>query len=261
MFELDRVPGSRKPLALRALLGGLRDHLLRLPLPLGNGLLALGVGLCLALGFLPFTLDLHLALLRSDLVLQTLALDLVLRLVRLEGGLGFSLPRLGRLAAGIRLGVDLSLLKAALTGQLVVADSRPRGFLRLARDLADEPAGGLLRFLGAGARNVASCRVCSTFSCALPRSSSACCCPLSLAVSAALWAASCATCLPRSSASWPVSLARSFIWSAIGPIFSSSTRVEGISLPATKPTATEPSASPIGFCWATPTACFAPSFI
>src|SRR5215208_5640213 len=77
----------------------------------------------------------------------------------------------------------------------------------------------------------------------------------SLAVSAAVEATSWATCLPRSRASWPVSLTLSLTWSAIGPSFSSSTRVEGTASPARKPMATAPMASPSGFSWAMPAAC------
>jgi hypothetical protein len=47
----------------------------------------------------------------------------------------------------------------------------------------------------------------------------------------------------------------SFTWSAIGPSFSSSTRDDGISMPAMNPAATAPSARPSGFSCATLTAC------
>jgi hypothetical protein len=73
-----------------------------------------------------------------------------------------------------------------------------------------------------------------------------------LAVSAALLATSWATCLPRSRASCPVSLTRSLTWSATGPNFSSSTRVEGTASPARKPIAAAPMASPSGFSLASP---------
>ena len=43
-----------------------------------------------------------------------------------------------------------------------------------------------------------------------------------------------------------------------GPIFSSSTRVDGISMPARKPIAAAPMASPSGFSWAMPTVALAP---
>ena len=71
-------------------------------------------------------------------------------------------------------------------------------------------------------------------------------------------AACSATCLPRSSASWPVSLAFSLTWSAIGPIFSSSTLVDGTAgRRGTRPPRRR-SPRPSGFSWATPPRGWAP---
>jgi hypothetical protein len=141
LLQPDRFLGGGEPLALGALLDGLGRGLLCLTLALRAGLLPLLLGLRLALLRLAVGLDLILALLRGNLVLKALALDLGLGSLRLDVRLGLALACLGGFAGRYGFGFGLSLLEAAFARELVVADGGAGELLRLAGELADETAG------------------------------------------------------------------------------------------------------------------------
>jgi hypothetical protein len=140
LLEADCFLGCGDPFVLGLLFGLRRGGLLGLAL-------ALSFSPCLALGFLAVALYALVALLRCDFLLQASTLDLGLGLLGLKRRLGVTLLRFGSLCFGVGLCVDLSLLQAALPGQIVVSNQRSGGFLRLAGKLANQAARGLLRSL------------------------------------------------------------------------------------------------------------------
>jgi hypothetical protein len=145
LLEADCFLGCGNPFVLGLLFGARRGGLLGLALMLCRGLLALSFSPCLVLGFLAVTLYALVALLRCDFRLQASTLDLGLGFLGLKRRFGVTLLRFGSLCFGLGLCVNLSLLQAALPGQIVVSNQRSGGFLRLAGKPANQAARGLLR--------------------------------------------------------------------------------------------------------------------
>ena len=114
LLEPDRFRGRCEPVPLAALFGAQRGRLLRFALTLGRGLLLMCLGLRRALRFLAVSLDLFLALLGRDFVLEALALELGLGLLCLQLRFGISLPCFGLTALRVGFSVDLRLLQATL---------------------------------------------------------------------------------------------------------------------------------------------------
>jgi hypothetical protein len=80
--------------------------------------------------------DLLLAILGGDLTLEAPALELGLRHICLQLRLGVLLPSVGVTALRVRISVNLRLLQATFTRQIVIADERAGGLFRLAGDPA-----------------------------------------------------------------------------------------------------------------------------
>jgi hypothetical protein len=104
----------------------------------------LRLGLSVALGLAALLLDPLLAFLRGDFGLEPLALELGLLLLLRQLRLVLALLGRAGLLGGVRRGVGLCVLEATLTGQVRIAGHSAGGFLRLARDLSDDPAGDAL---------------------------------------------------------------------------------------------------------------------
>ena len=111
---------------------------------LGVGLLALSLGLRLTLGVFAVALNPLLSFLLRELVLQALALEVDLGLLVGQVRLVLALLGFGGLAGRFGLGVNLGLLQAALTGQILIPDQRAGYLLGFTRQRPDDPAGGLL---------------------------------------------------------------------------------------------------------------------
>jgi hypothetical protein len=147
LLEPDCFRGRLQTLSLSALLRGICRGLLRVALTLGVGLLALRLGLGLKLGVLAVALNPLLAFLFGDFVLQALALLLDLGLLLGQVRLVLALLGFASLAGRFGLGVNLSLLQAALTGQIVIPDQRAGDFLGFTSHRADDPAASALPVL------------------------------------------------------------------------------------------------------------------
>jgi hypothetical protein len=143
-FEANSLLGGRDALCFGLPLGLICCGLLDLALVLGDRLLTHSLGLCPALGLPAIAFDALLTLLRRDLVAQPSLFGLVLRLLGLERGFRVALLGFGGIRVSRGLGVDLCLLKAAFSGEIVVSGKRASGLLRLAGELSDQAAGGLL---------------------------------------------------------------------------------------------------------------------
>ena len=147
LLEPNRFRGRCEPLLLGALLGAQRGGLLRFALTLGRGLLLMCLGPGRALRFLAVPLDLLLALLGRDFVLEALALELGLGLLRLQLRFGISLPCFGLTALRVGFSVDLRLLQATLPREITISGKRAGDLLRLAGNPASQTAGRSLRIL------------------------------------------------------------------------------------------------------------------
>jgi hypothetical protein len=122
LVEPDGLLGGVDAFARGALLRAGRCRLLRFALTLRRGLLQFRFGVRAALGRVAISLDLLLALLPVDFVLQAPALDLGLGLVSLQSRFGISLLCIRVAALRARLSIGLRLLQAAFTGQITVSD-------------------------------------------------------------------------------------------------------------------------------------------
>jgi hypothetical protein len=143
-FEANRLLGGCDALCFGLPLGLICCGLLDLALMLGDRLLTHGLRLCPALGLPAVAFDALLTLLRRDLVTQPSLFGLVLYLLGLERGFRVAPLGFGGIRVSLGLGVHLCLLKAAFSGEIVVSSERAGGFLRLAGELSNQAAGGLL---------------------------------------------------------------------------------------------------------------------
>ena len=144
LLEPDCVLGRTHALLLGALLRGVRGGLLRVALTLGVGLLALSLVLGLTLGVLAVALNPLLSLSLRELGLQSLALELDLGLLLGQLRLALALLGFARLAGRLGLSVNLGLLQAALTSQILVSDQGAGYLLGFTSHRADDPATRLL---------------------------------------------------------------------------------------------------------------------
>ena len=144
LLESDCFLGRLQALSFSALLSAVRGGVLRLALTLGVGLLPLSLGLRLTLGVLAVAVNPLLSLPLRELVLQALALEVDLGLLLGQVRLVLALLGFAGLAGRFGLGVNLGLLQAALTGQILIPDQRAGYLLGFTGQRADDPAGGLL---------------------------------------------------------------------------------------------------------------------
>jgi hypothetical protein len=147
-LQSRRLLSCGNALRLGGALGEIGAALLQTGFGVGLGLLTARLGLSGLLGGATVALDGVLALARGDLVLEPCALGLVLGPLGCELSLGLGLGRALCRHLRVGLGLDLGLLKAALTGEILVADHGSGGLLETPGDLAGEAAAGRLGCVG-----------------------------------------------------------------------------------------------------------------